>query len=608
VSLRFILPPFPGEFFYSVAARTCKTLNYTSSRVFARELTGSPRLNVDLGTGFAWTQRDFVEDPSDFVQSTLLSFLSSFLLPPLRRTQLHEAVFKNDKITTGYLLGRMGARRRSLPFYRYCPQCADEQGKTDEPYWTLQPQIRGFTHCPVHGSPFVESPVPRDFPKAFVCLSDVPRVTSGTSDFDGRDDVLTDLSQEGLQLLDFKPGHDSGRLNRAWWRLLRAQNFDPNRRGAAKYVASNVLLRYGERYLETAGCMLGPTFETSWVARLLRAPAKEPDPIRHLLVLRSLGLRLSHLLEESKFSLNHRAIDDRTLLCMNPVCSLFQKPYRKQTRIFIDKKAKREKAQLTCLTCDQTIERDLEDHSIPVRFRIIDRGLAWENELKALWTTPAVSLRFIGVRLGAESLTVKRHAKKLGLSFPRIGKRASNVIPASPKPRPEITEEERNSRRTTWLTAVETEGTTSKARKTSGAAYAWLNRHDKGWLVENCPQALKPNVSQAERVDWAEREKEYLRKLDDAFLKITHRYPTQFCTATAMLIEIRAIKLIGYLDKMPLLQARLQELAEHRVGYAIRRIEMTKKRMPAGYTKSDLIAAVGLKSDLFRFAAIQNSF
>ncbi len=596
MALTFLCPPFPEETFYSVAARACRAAVYKSSRSFAIDLTGVPNLNVDLGVGFEKTQADFVEDKDPFLRTTQTRFLVSFVNPPIKRSSIYDAITAGESARACYLLGRTAARRRNQMFYRYCPACRTEQiAEFGESFWTQLPQISGFTHCPKHRCCFVDSTVRRIPTLKFTTLDELEETLCPIERHDlGYKDALIDLSSHGIALFDFNPTWDTGRLNRAWWRLLRKKGYDLPSRGLAKHLESMVVNRFGQDYLAEAGCMLGPMKTYSWVARLLRSPGKESDPIRHLLILRSLGLSVEDLVEESKMTFNHPAIDDSKVVCLNPVCPHYNTSFRKQTRIFTSKETRREMAQFTCACCDQTIERCLEILDEPIRYRIIDRGRLWEKELTTLWSRSDLSLRQVAVKLGAESLTVKRHGQRLSLPFPRVGLRLCKVVPKIAQPVQGPTEQEMADRKGQWREAVKLKGTTKEARKIANAAYSWLYRNDRGWLVENSP--ARRLISRHAQIDWAAREAVLLSKVDDAFLKITRRTPPQLCSIKAMLIEINGVRYEKFLDKMPTLTGRLRELAETYLGFAIRRIEIAKKLLPPGAPPTQIMEAAKLKS------------
>jgi hypothetical protein len=603
VSLYFVETPYPDELFFSVAARTRRALRNRSSRQFSVGLVGSLRLDVDLGIGLPKCQGDFIQDASPFLHTTLVPFLKSFIAVPLRRTQLLGAVEKGEAYKVVHLIGKAGARRRAEPFLRYCPRCADEQKRDlGEAYWTRLPQVVGLTHCPVHGEIFASAKINRHRPEDYTCFEDAELFPAPQPMFKGKEKVLIDLSAEVAQLLEFEPLWDSPRLNRAWEEIFFASGIRPRKHGAAQQLTTRLENRFGASYLAWALCPLSPESGDSWVVKFLRNPAKETDPLRHILVLRALDHRLNDLTRFGEWIFGHPRVDDSKLTCGNPVCSRFEQTYRKQTRIFRHPHLREEVAQFTCLQCHQTTEQLLApgaDDSL----RIVDRGSAWDEELVRLWNNPEISVRQIGVRLGAESLTIKRHALKAGLAFPRQGPRMAKKRPLSSGPKKVSTPVSRSERRKAWLEALKQEETLTKARDKAGAQYAWLQRHDKEWFDRNRP--ARTSISEwAPRVDWVTRENELLRRVDEGVAAIMNCEPPRMCSMTALLRAIGAERYGAYWRKMPRLCNAALARSESRVSFALRRIEYVVKGLPPGFTREDVRNAAGLRREMVRVKEI----
>jgi hypothetical protein len=446
--------------------------------------------------------------------------------------------------------------------------------------------------------PFIASTVSRHRPSDFVRLEAALGSETGFSAFPDTEEALIDLSYEAASLLNFNPTWDSGRLNRAWREVFYAAGLKWRAKGTAKHLTSKLEARFGSAYLAWAKCQTCPTSEHSWVARFLRKPAAEPDPIRHLLVLRTLGYHLADLERWGACIFGHLRINDSALVCINPVCGNFQKAYRKQTRIFRHPHLREEVAQFTCLDCDQTVEQVLAPQAGPPTLRVVDRGKLWTEELRRLWMNPEISIRQIGVRLDAESLTIKRHAVKAGLPFPRIGPRMAKKAPPAPVAKMPVTTAERESRRGAWLEALGSHKTVSAARAVAADAYAWLRRHDRGWLCEHRPAIVRPLHAGGSKVDWRTREQELMWRVESGFFAIINRSPPQLCSTTALLREIRAERYINFLDKMPTLRQAVTDLAETRVNFALRRIAYVEPNLPAGFSRKDLTDAAGLRAEL----------
>jgi len=112
-----------------------------------------------------------------------------------------------------------------------------------------------------------------------------------------------------------------------------------------------------------------------------------------------------------------------------------------------------------------------------------------------------VSLREISRRLNMDPVTIKRHAAKAGLKYPRKAVRPTRRKPAGPKPKKSRLEY--HERR--WEQALVRRAETS-IRARLATSYNYLFRNDKAWLMAHQaprPPAPKP---QKGRVDWKLRD------------------------------------------------------------------------------------------------------
>ncbi len=278
--------------------------------------------------------------------------------------------------------------------------------------------------------------------------------------------------------------------------------------------------------------------ENSWLARFLRNPAEEPDPLRHLLVLGWMGRKLDDLVEAAKVQgLGGFQANESILIC--------------QKYEYI----------LSCILEDSLwAERDDE----------VDRGCLWKKYLEVLWYDLTLSLREISRRLNADPMTVKRQAAALRLTFPRLSVRPSRVTPVMRRPPPPRKLADRDHRRATWIKAVRVAKFVKEARKLEPAVFAWLYRNDRPWLKENRPPEAM--VVTGSRVDWRAREKSCLAQLPDAYHGIVSKRPFRRCTLLALASEIGAERFLKYLYRMPKLEEELLKLVENNENFALRRL------------------------------------
>jgi hypothetical protein len=185
-----------------------------------------------------------------------------------------------------------------------------------------------------------------------------------------------------------------------------------------------------------------------------------------------------------------------------------------------------------------------------------------------------VSLRQMADRLGVDPNTVKKHAARLGLPFPRSGGRS-----ASPKQPPQEAHEPDSpllTYRQIWHDAVQATpdaGVTAIRQQVPAKVYTYLYRHDRAWLQQHSPRKSE-HVAPPARCDWHERDRQLATEVGEAAEQLKQAgYRGQISIAAIG----RYIGQLGVLqkhrDKLPLTAAALQQVVETREAWAVRRIE-----------------------------------
>ena len=140
-------------------------------------------------------------------------------------------------------------------------------------------------------------------------------------------------------------------------------------------------------------------------------------------------------------------------------------------------------------------------------------GHVWEAKLCRLWEDETVSLRQIALQLGVDPLTVKRHASRLGLLFPRPVVRTCylNAAQMLRSPKVKVIETETlEEYREKWMSAMEEYQNMGVAflRSQFPNVYTWLYRHDLFWLKTHLPFNQQKSRNQSSRVDWQKRDRD----------------------------------------------------------------------------------------------------
>jgi len=566
MALHFVVQPWPEELIYSVASRTLKIFGFPHGRGMSRALFGNPRLQVDLGIGLQRTSpKLFVDSALD--KTTLTAFLTSFVAPPHKRDQIKECIASGDHVSVAYLLGRAGARRRATEFLRFCPDCAIEQKRIyGEPYWSRLPQVRGIDVCPKHRRRFLNGSVRRNHPGCYRSLATEWNRPCPPPNTAPEDDSLIDLAIAAEALLEFDAPWSPADLDRGWQYILDQLGVARNMHGSTRKIAKGLLEKYGAKYLASSGCSPRISRDDSWIARFLRRPSSEPDPLRHLLILRLFDISTKTLRNARRRTLAPSVREFGSLICQNTVCPAYKTTSHTQVRQFRHPYTRKKAAEITCRCCGFTVSRTLRSRATTVfADHVLSRGALWNDELRKLWLDQSLSIRKIAQTLNCESLTVKRHALKLGLPFPRLGPRTAYVVPKPRRPQRPIEKAELLRRRKIWVAALKKAKTIKRARNSANAAYSWLYRHDREWLQTAYGQGKPVRRMPATRADWKERQKLLISKLNSAVAKIFSQSPFRKVTVTSILHEIGATKHRLQLHFMPSLLNRLATITNSNI-------------------------------------------
>ncbi|WDE05427.1 TniQ family protein [Thalassomonas viridans] len=127
--------------------------------------------------------------------------------------------------------------------------------------------------------------------------------------------------------------------------------------------------------------------------------------------------------------------------------------------------------------------------------------------------------------------------------------------------------------RNLWLTAAEKHGVNYARKHKSGHVYAWLYRHDRGWLLQTNIRLQAPNVIKNPRIDWHKRDRSLVKllcsiknaaecRLDDPRHSMNWYLSKLYCGSTVT----------KHLNDLPLCKLFFDRFCETIAEYQIRRI------------------------------------
>jgi Tn7-like transposition protein D/TniQ len=456
--------PHPNELLYGICARLSERANVPSKKGFCEFLFGAGSIAVvDLPSRLQFVAAQL--PPGGPNAKTLLrnhTVLPLYLpfLPKGRAEKCKQAALGGGGKSLPFLTGVMASKIEQPTNLRLCPLCAAEDNKAfGEPYWHRSHQVPGVTTCYRHGIRLLEMPTRRGSRlnrHEFYCPpKNQQEIEGATTEGDGC------LARDTHWLLngnDCEPGLDLLKENY----LIALQEKRLAHLSGRAYITrltEQFIEHHGDELLVILGCPLSTEQNSSWLADMLRDRPRCAHPIQHLLLINFLG---------------HTAQSFFEILAQE-----------------------RKKPKCAALSPQKETKQKQIDQRV----------------LAKLWTDRQISLREIGRRLKVDPMTVKRHAARAGLRFPREGVRPTRNRPPQPKER----RKRLDLHRRRWEMAL-AQTDPHGLRKRLPNTYSYLFRFDREWLDRHRPPPLEPKPRKP-RVDWHARDKELAEKIREIVIR-----------------------------------------------------------------------------------------
>lgn len=619
--------PYPDELLYSLIARFAERMHFPTSSGLMRMLFGRPHAVAitDLPHGLATLVKTLPAGHPATVDTLLdnhsqLPFFGPFLQGKTYK-EVREAMSGSEDCSVRVRCGISTCLVRPPSHFRTCPACDVENNDTfGETFWNRKFQMKGVEVCVKHLA-FLESTGLQLSP-----LLNRHQFTSAESSARKSVSTLIDPSNRTHQILlglaqdidwlllqkQLNPG--LALIHQRYVDGLRARGFVTAQGGSIRMSILRQELEYffTPKLLELFDSTIPDTSTGCWLGRLLHKPTTAITPLRHLLLMRFLGVTPQQILcpEQNSSADRHLPESVSTWNCLNPVCTQFQKPAITKYTLEYMKKRKANAAILTCPNC--RFSYGIYSQSKPAQKPdfVRDYGPQWRGRLKSSWLDSSVSVLQIAKLLAVDSKTVKSQALNLGLPFPRQGKRKATMtgiyIPKPIKPKFTV-----DLQRQKWLHLRQFNPGcgTNELRRLSPALYAWLYRGDRKWLATHVPPEIKAK-SPLPRVDWARRDAEIAGQAATAALRIKNRSqkPSQV-TVTAIGRAIgRQSLLEKHLIRLPYTRLVIQCHVESAEYFAVRRVTHAAAglRLKLGiFERWQLVRAAGLRPATEKLPKVQ---
>lgn len=586
-------PPYPDEILYSVCARYSDIVQYTNKRDVCFELFGSTNATavVDFPKNLAHLAQILPKNNCFSIEQiinnhTLIPYYQPFL--PIHRLNSIKLDLENGGISSFHFqTGKAASRVKSSIFLRFCPRCSREDlKKRNETYWRRLHQLDGVIVCHKHRTYLEESDIKMYCPSTnfefFSANKSVLKTTKtrllGNS---SNDSLLLKISELSEQLLNLKfdsIGND--KLKENYLNLLLKNNFASYSFNIyANKFEKSFLDFFSVNFLTKLGCNLtqtGNNSKSNWIFNLVRKGGTAVQhPLHHILMMIFLDCDFDY------FFNNANKLDffgKPPWRCLNPAAEHYKQFVVEDFFLGLRCRNGKPVGIFKCY-CGFEFARSGPDIRYEDKFRIdkiINFGVVWETKLKELWNSPNLNLSEISRRLNVDSLTIKRYAKKLGLSFDREFK-SYKVIRDKDKLK-EFTDKSNIivKSRAKWIELRNQFPTTPLKilREQNSQIYNWLYNNDREWLKTKLPQKSVRQNKNNSSVNWKKRDILLSKLVKNAAEKlINNKDKPKRVTKTAIGKEANCLSLLQFkIDKLPKTKIVLSQICETHEQFASRRI------------------------------------
>ncbi len=429
----FIPNPRPDELIFSVLARYADRLRFPSHRSLLRELFASNRVStlIDFPCRLDRIANAFPPGSSlnadELIDNQTMLPAHAAFLPAKRVDNLRDAMKRAGGHPIHLLVGHASCRVPVPRYLRYCPLCV-VQSDNDfaEVWWHRLHQFPGVIVCPEHACFLEESTVDRlhrdtsnAFPSARTSIATKPpRLLRPQNQFH---QMLIRIAENVAWLLaQPAAGGSSESIRFAFISLLRERGFTTcNGRLYRDRLLEVFGAKYSRDYLMSLGSPLETDGEVPWLVRLLHRSRRVQHPIRQILLIDFLGYTTKSFFTDVVGQPKpYRPFGAGPWCCLNPVCNRRRTACIKRMLIRHSFEHKQAIGIFFCPVCGFTYRKLVSEASTD-RKRVLDFGPVWRSALKELWSNPRRTIREMEEMLEADSLTIKRHAIKLGCPYPR---------------------------------------------------------------------------------------------------------------------------------------------------------------------------------------------
>jgi hypothetical protein len=594
----FFTDPHPDELLYSACARFGDKSKNRSVATVAQELFGSRtgmavvlfpnrlgHLVSVMPPGHKYTVDRLIDD------HTPLRFYSPFTEAGRVRIIRSEMQGKLENRICSRL-GINAGRLASPDVLRFCPECVkSDRDNYKETYWHRVHQLSGVHVCPDHSVFLKESLAGCRERESFTTFISAEGIVDAppTTPIDPQDrehNLLLKIAQDAKWLLNWRgtpPTNEERRLRYHNLLLIKGLAYYKGR-----FRHTELIKQFHDFFpanlLKILQSEIGNQ-KQPWPLRILRQNrvVEIQPPLRHLLLLTFLGCSAEQFFTTFE---EYTPFGNAPWPCLNRASDHFEQETVSDCHITNGhKKTKGRPVGLFSCDCGFKYLRlgpDTES-SNRVRFdKVIAYGSVWEKYFGQRWNDPSITLTNLAKELDVIPFTLRRHAIRLKLPFPRQGRWArptsQKIIKKYSNTR-QTFEECMKARRQQWLSIRKQnpKATRQQLIRLASYTYYWLSRHSIEWLTKHLPPA-QTNNPEPVRVDWKTWDLTLSREVKKVAkqIKKSHAKPVRVS-------KEEIINQIGHrswieqsLSKLPKTAQALNVCLESREDFLIRRVNITQ--------------------------------
>lgn len=545
------------------------------------------------------------------MQHTIYPYVTAFTTAAVAASLKTAMIHGNGQGT--HTRAGLTASKVPLPrWLRFCPCCVEMDRQTHGIcFWRLVHQTWPVLVCPNHAVWLEESPLPvRDRScRESVLTADAVVLAMPPRPIDPQDAVhklALALARDVVWLLTHPVTPDAVALRERYLSILAEQ-------GLATFnglVRTQCLLEaFCHKFPPATLAMFGVSCNSSntknWLSRLIRMPYSGLHPTYHLLLIHFLGLTAETFFAQQ---LERSFFGDGPWPCLNPVCLDYQKPVISTCHIEFRADSQGRPVGVFACRCGYTYmrvgpDRNPGDHLRKTRIEVY--GPIWEQILREVWSNSRKTLKAIAAQFHTDTMTIKRNAARLKLSFDRPNGPVASLSrnpPTGPTSGTRTNEERLMQYQQEWERAVAANpgAGVQLIAQLLPTAYSALFRHCPTWIAEHTPRKSEvirpvPQHSQYKAI-WRGRDRVLVRKVTAAAKAIRHQ--------SGRPVRVTINRIASYIGQRGLIQNKLSRLPRtaHKLArctetpqdFAIRRLQyIASEWRESGriFTRSQLLNA-----------------